>query len=51
MKIAGIFLALVALIGGLDMLFTERDGWIFGIPLIAGSLTYFWWRSGFHGLK
>lgn len=44
--------ALMAVIGGLHMLFTVHpDGWMFGIPMLAGGLTYLWYRTGFRGLK
>lgn len=52
MKTPFVFLALIAAIGGLYMLISnETDGWVFGIPLLAAGLTYFWHQSGFRGLK
>jgi multisubunit Na+/H+ antiporter MnhC subunit len=52
MKILFVFLALMAMIGGLYMLISnETDSWMFGIPLLAAGLTYFWYQSGFRGLN
>jgi hypothetical protein len=52
MRTLSVFLALIAVIGGVDMLISDgSDGWMFGIPLLAAGLTYFWYQSGFRGLK
>jgi len=53
MKTVAIFLALAAVIAGLVFLFAPSgsDDRLIGGVLLAGGLTYFWWRSGFRGLK
>jgi hypothetical protein len=52
MKAIHVRFALMAVIGGMHMLFTVHHyGWMFGIPTLAGGLTYLWYRTGFRGLK
>jgi hypothetical protein len=52
MKAIHLCFALMAVIGGLHMLFAVHpQGWMFGIPMLAAGLTYLWYRTGFRGLK
>jgi hypothetical protein len=52
MKVIRVLFALMAVIGGLHMLFAVHSrGWMFGIPTLAAGLTYLWYRSGVLGLK
>jgi uncharacterized membrane protein AbrB (regulator of aidB expression) len=47
-----LFFALMAVIGGMRMLVAVHPrGWMFGIPMLAVSLTYLWYRTGFLGLN
>lgn len=53
MKIIGVFFGLAAVIGGLVLLFSPINGddQVIGGALLAAGLTFFWWRTGFRGLK
>ncbi|MGD0469388.1 MAG: hypothetical protein ABSA54_13505 [Terriglobales bacterium] len=56
MKILGViavFFGLSAVIGGLTLLVVPSagDDRLIGGALLAGGLTYFWYRTGFRGLK
>jgi hypothetical protein len=51
--VIAVFLGLAAVIAGLTLLVSPHgsDDQLIGTVLLAGGLTYFWKRSGFHGLK
>jgi hypothetical protein len=53
MRILFVFLGLIAVIAGLVfLLFPDgSDDRLIGGVLLAGGLTYFWYRTGFRGLK
>jgi hypothetical protein len=48
-----VFLGLVAVIAGLTLLIVPSgaDDRLIGGALLAGGLTYLWYRTGFRGLK
>jgi hypothetical protein len=53
LSVIAVFLGIAAIIAGLTMLFapTGGDDRLIGGFLLAVSLTYFWYRTGFRGLK
>jgi hypothetical protein len=53
LEVIAVFVGLSAIIGGLTLLVVPSgaDDRLIGGALLAGGLTYFWWRSGFRGLK
>lgn len=53
LRVLFVFLGVAAVIGGLTMLFAPGGGddRLIGGFVLALGLTYFWYRTGFRGLK